>query len=111
MTASAQQLQVRKIAATTPASMKPVIWPETVVLNEQAILQATLQFLLVNSHRGVRNCEVARALGVTRTLDPRNWFSYGILARCIDYGWITKDSRSHYHLTEAGRTRLQQFFA
>lgn len=90
---------------------RAIIWPEIPAISEADIIKATLSFLFINP-RGVRNCEVARALGVTRTLDPRNWFTYGILTELQARGWVKKlHNPSTYSLTPEGDAHLRTLLA
>lgn len=77
----------------TTTTTRPVTFPEPLVTYQQ--LREHILTFLRNNPQGVRNSEVARAIGY---YDTRMWFSFGVLERMQRDGLVRKNERSRYFL-------------
>ncbi len=65
--------------------IKPLITPDLLRTH-------VLKFMEANP-KGVRNCDVGRAIGYN---DTRQWFSYGILEKMIKEGVVEKHEDRYF---------------
>ena len=77
---------------------KPLFDP---TITDDAIDQWIGRYLKANED-GARNCDVSRALGLTKITDQKQWISYRSLQRLIEAGSVTKDGAIYHHKDGAG---------
>lgn len=79
--------------------MKPLFNPD---ITDEMIDQWIDDYLTVTATNGMaagaRNCDVSRALGLTKVTDAKQWISYRALQRLIEAGTIRKVGAIYYHI-------------